>query len=52
MSSPPLRVFLTITQEKTLFELSRADRVPHWKVIDWQMAIASIIVSQHKCDRR
>ena len=28
MSSPPLRVFLTKNQEKTLFELSRADYVP------------------------
>ena len=28
MSSPPLRVFLTKNQEKTLFELSRAPQVP------------------------
>ena len=28
MSSPPLRVFLTKNQEKTLFELSRAEGVP------------------------
>jgi len=28
MSSPPLRVFLTKNEEKTLFELSRADIVP------------------------
>ena len=28
MSSPPLRVFLTSSQEKTLFELSKAINVP------------------------
>lgn len=28
MSSPPLRVFLTISQEKTLFELSKTNLVP------------------------
>jgi transposase len=28
MSSPPLRVFLTLEQEKTLFELSKAANVP------------------------
>jgi transposase len=28
MSSPPLRVFLTSEQEKTLFELSKAPKVP------------------------
>ncbi len=28
MSSPPLRVFLTKNQEKTLFELSRSKQVP------------------------
>ena len=28
MSSPPLRVFLTSEQERTLFELSKAARVP------------------------
>ena len=27
MSSPPLRVFLTLLQEETLFELSRASQV-------------------------
>ncbi len=27
MSSPPLRVFLTLAQEKSLFELSRAEQV-------------------------
>lgn len=28
MSSPPLRVFLTINEEKNLFELSRAEKIP------------------------
>jgi len=28
MSSPPLRVFFTKNQERTLFELSRAEQVP------------------------
>ena len=28
MSSPPLRVFLTKNQDKTLFELSRSSQVP------------------------
>ncbi len=28
MSSPPLRVFLTSEQERTLFELSKAPNVP------------------------
>jgi len=28
MSSPPLRVFLTLAQENTLFELTRAIKVP------------------------
>ena len=28
MSSPPLRVFLTSSQERTLFELSKAANVP------------------------